>query len=439
MTRTLKVSLLVLFLLQLVVATRFELAHDEAYYWLYSRHLDWGYFDHPPFVAVVIRLFSFLPHSEIAVRSGFIVLQLASLWLTIRLTGAALLTALLFFSFPLASFAGILALPDMPLLFMTTCYFVLLKKYLQEDSGKNSSLLGLCIAALFYAKYHGVLVVFFTILAYPRLMLRKSFYLSALTALVAFFPHLWWQYQHQFATLRYHFLERPQSDFLPGRSLEYLLLQLFLAGVFVGPLVWFSVLRSRSEDVFHRALKFVAVGSILFFLVTSFNKRVEANWTIFTTVPLVILSVRDGLWTRRWARITLMLSCVFVMSARLLFLLPVVPSGLSRLGEFRGWKVWAGDVAQVCGEQPILANTYQVAAKLSFYLNREIGSLNYHSRKNQFDIWRLDKTIPTKDVCYITNQREFQGIQTRTPEGKTLRIVKNQSLEQLWELKSNQR
>ncbi|QJB40690.1 hypothetical protein HF324_23770 [Chitinophaga oryzae] len=25
-----------------------ELWDDEAYYWVYSRHMDWGYFDHPP-------------------------------------------------------------------------------------------------------------------------------------------------------------------------------------------------------------------------------------------------------------------------------------------------------------------------------------------------------------------------------------------------------
>lgn len=31
---------------------------DEAYYWLWSRHLDFSYYDHPPMVAYLIRLFS---------------------------------------------------------------------------------------------------------------------------------------------------------------------------------------------------------------------------------------------------------------------------------------------------------------------------------------------------------------------------------------------
>jgi hypothetical protein len=29
---------------------------DEAYYWVYSLNLQWGYFDHPPVVALGIKI-----------------------------------------------------------------------------------------------------------------------------------------------------------------------------------------------------------------------------------------------------------------------------------------------------------------------------------------------------------------------------------------------
>jgi hypothetical protein len=45
-----------------------ELAHDEAYYWMYSRNLAWGYFDHPPFIAILIKLGYALIPEEIGVR-----------------------------------------------------------------------------------------------------------------------------------------------------------------------------------------------------------------------------------------------------------------------------------------------------------------------------------------------------------------------------------
>lgn len=435
MTKTLRLSLLLVFIFQILMALGFELAHDEAYYWLYSKHLDWGYFDHPPFVGVIIKLFSFLPHSELAVRIGFIVLQFLSLQLLFSLTSNALIVSLLFFSFPLASFTGLLALPDIPLLFMTACYCFQLKKYLEKDSIKNSLLLGLIIALLFYAKYHGVLLVFFTMLAIPKLLLRKSFYLVAASALAAFFPHMLWQYQHDFSTLRYHFIERPSSSFSLKRSLEFVGLQIVLAGVLAGPLVWWEVVKNKSGNAFDRAMKFITIGTVLFFLFSSFSKRVEANWTIFIAIPLIYLAASGLVWQKKWARTLLYVSFAIVMGARLLVVLPVEMTGIKRLKEFHGWKQWAQEVQKICGPEALLANSYQVASKLSYYLNQEIGALNYHSRKNQFDYWRFDKNLPSKEVCYVTDKSEFQGELIKTPEGKTLRIVKNQSIESLLKLK----
>ena len=214
MTKILNLSLIFILIFQVLVASGFELAHDEAYYWLYSRHLDWGFFDHPPAVGVIIRFFSFLPHSEIAVRLGFILLQIAASILLIREVpkNRQILALILFFSFPLASFGGLLALPDLPLLFMTTVYCVMLKRFLEKED--NISIYGLTVAIplLLYSKYHGILVVFFTILAVPQLLKRKNFWLIAGGSLAIFWPHVLWQYQHDFSTLKYHFLERPNTS-----------------------------------------------------------------------------------------------------------------------------------------------------------------------------------------------------------------------------------
>ena len=435
MTKSLKLSLLALFLFQVLISCGFELAHDEAYYWLYSKHLDWGYFDHPPFVGVVIKLFSFLGHSEFSVRLGFIILQMSSLIILLKMTSHRMMSFILFVSFPLASFTGLLALPDIPLLFMTAVYCYFLKVFLEKDSLRNAGILGLTIALLFYAKYHGVLLVFFTMLAIPKLLTRKSFYLVALVAVVCFMPHLIWQYEHDFSTLRYHFIERPSSSFSFKRSLEYIGLQVGLAGVFAGPILWWIVIKNKTNAPFDRAMKFISIGTVLFFLFSSFSKRVEANWTVFLTIPLIYLVADSNLWTRKWAKSLLYSSFVIVLLARLLFVLPVEMVPIKRLKEFHGWKSWSQEVQKICETSSILANSYQIASKLSFYLNQEISALNYHSRKNQFDYWNLEKKIPTKEVCYITDSQEFGGTEILTPEGKTLRVVKNQGLESLLQLK----
>ena len=49
-------TIVALLLLRLVAAAYTPLTFDEAYYWTWSKHLAGGYYDHPPMVAVVIRL-----------------------------------------------------------------------------------------------------------------------------------------------------------------------------------------------------------------------------------------------------------------------------------------------------------------------------------------------------------------------------------------------
>lgn len=427
MTKILNLSLILLLIFQLWIAASFELAHDEAYYWIYSQHLDWGFFDHPPAVGVIIKLFSFLPHSELAVRLGFVLLQMLASFLLLKEVpkNRQMIALGLFFAFPLASFGGLLALPDLPLLFMTTLYCVMLKRYLEKED--NFSIYGLtaAIPLLLYSKYHGILVVFFTLVAIPKIYKRKDFWWIAFGALAIFWPHLLWQYKHDFATLKYHFFERPKADFSIKRLIEYSVTQVFLAGLFVGPVVWWITLKFKSKNEFERALKFICVGTFVFFFISTMSKKFEANWTIFLTAPLILLSVQSVLWDKKWPKIILAASFAVVMLARVLLTLDPATVKIRRLTEFHGWKNWALLVDEKC-QQPIMANTYQTAAKLSFYLNRPIHALNYHSRKNQFDYWMHDEDYYlTPEVCYITDKKQFPGEEIVAPDGKKLHLVKD--------------
>jgi 4-amino-4-deoxy-L-arabinose transferase-like glycosyltransferase len=60
-----------LVLLRLAAAAWTPLTFDEAYYWMWSKHLAGGYYDHPPMVAVVIRLGTMIAgDTEFGVRSS---------------------------------------------------------------------------------------------------------------------------------------------------------------------------------------------------------------------------------------------------------------------------------------------------------------------------------------------------------------------------------
>jgi len=441
MTKYLKLSLILLFLVQLLVAGNFDLAHDEAYYWLFSKNLDWGYFDHPPFMAMVIKFFSFLPHSEISVRIGFIILQFLTLFILLRLTDPKRhkIVAILFFAFPLASLTGLLAIPDMPLLFMTACYCYGLRDYFEKKDLYSAAKLGVIIPLLLYAKYHGILLIFFTILACPKILLRRDFYLVALISVIVFLPHIYWQYKHDFSTLHYHFVERPSAKFSTHRVFEYLGIQLALAGVFVGPVVWWIVIKFKPDSSFDRAMKFISIGTVLFFLLSSFSKKVESNWTIFLAVPLIYLVANSSLWEKFWVKRLLYTSASFVILARVLFIVPYEYSSLKRINEFQGWRKWTHKVKAMCGDREIMANTYQVASKLSYYLNQNVPALNLYSRKNQFDYWLFQNDLKTQDVCYLTDKIEFTGLAAFTPDGKEIKVIKNVKLVDLLKLKEKDR
>ena len=57
------------------------LDNDEAYYWMYSKYLAWGYFDHPPMIALMIKIGYLFFHNELGVRLLTVFSQLITLYL----------------------------------------------------------------------------------------------------------------------------------------------------------------------------------------------------------------------------------------------------------------------------------------------------------------------------------------------------------------------
>jgi len=59
---------LIFFTINIVQALLTDLHGDEAYYWRYAQDLDWGYFDHPPMTALMIKIGGLFFSGELGVR-----------------------------------------------------------------------------------------------------------------------------------------------------------------------------------------------------------------------------------------------------------------------------------------------------------------------------------------------------------------------------------
>ncbi|RYY39803.1 MAG: glycosyltransferase family 39 protein [Chitinophagaceae bacterium] len=217
--RRLLLLILIASALRLLLAGMLELGNDEVYYWTYAQRMQWNYFDHPPLVAIWIRLFTGnleLQYSEVFVRLGSVVscaVASSILFHTVRRLHserAAWITAVLYHcSIYAGIIAGLFILPDSPqMLFWCAALYFAVRIHESPRGWKPWIGFGLMAGLSILGKVHGVFLWFgmgLFILARQRAWLaRPQLYVAAvLTALVAS-PILIWNLQNDFITYRFH-------------------------------------------------------------------------------------------------------------------------------------------------------------------------------------------------------------------------------------------
>ena len=100
-----------------------------------------------------------------------------------------------------------------PCCFLFPCFSWRIKNLRFPPQFSNTVLLGFIVALMFYSKYHGILIVFFTLISNIKLFTRWQTYFAGMIALVLFFPHLYWQHQHNYPSIQYHLFERNAIDY----------------------------------------------------------------------------------------------------------------------------------------------------------------------------------------------------------------------------------
>src|SRR5512133_1962244 len=121
-----------------IVQARFTpLNNDEAYYWMYSKYLSWGYFDHPPMIAIMIRIGDMIFHNELGVRFLVVVCQTGTLFIVWKLLnedralskGSLFIFMMLIAILPVFNIYSFIATPDAPLIFFTAVFLLVYKRF----------------------------------------------------------------------------------------------------------------------------------------------------------------------------------------------------------------------------------------------------------------------------------------------------------------------
>ncbi len=395
--------------INLLQASFTELIYDEAYYWYYAQQPAWGYFDHPPMVAWMIAAGGWILPGEAGVRLISCLLgagTLYLLWLLVDRPGKqGYLPQLLvwFLSIPLLHAYGFLSLPDTPLLFFTALFFWVYKRFLESPGTGRAMLLGLVMAALMYSKYHAALIILFVLFSNLRLLRSRYAWIALFVSLLSYAPHLAWLYGQDFVSVKYHLFERPNQPYQFWKFTGGYVVNLIVLFGLCFPWVYRCLWQFRAADLFERALKFTAWGILVFFLISSFQRRVQTQWLIAACIPLAILVgtriVQDErLRTWVWRASLANLAVLFFLRLGLMYE-PLFPVRY----ESHGNRAWVGNLKELAAGAPVVfENSYRQASMYQFYSGQPAFSLNNAMyRKNQYSIDGSEARVQGKRIFHI--------------------------------------
>ena len=432
------------FLVNLLQGIFTEIQEDEAYYALFGEHLAWGYYDHPPMVALMAFLSSILFSGTLGVRLFTIIAScfaLLVIWLIAigrpvdsetnpKLSDLSPKSIVLFFivsySIVMFNIYGFVTTPDVALIMFSALFLFMYQRYLNDSSWKNALVMGTIMALMVYSKYHAFLFLGLIVLSNLKLLKDGKFWVACLVALALLTPHIVWQVSNDFPSFRYHLAGRNEA-FRWSYFWEYLPNQLLIFNPFTFGAVVYVLIKSKKTSlpcmsfrdhpttdtlprssvgmtwsdgrresmhgnlIFERGLKFILIGFFFFFWLMAFRGHVEPHWTIVCVIPAVVLVYRRALIDEKlWKYIKwfILPSLLLVLALRIL----LTTSLADRFG-YHGKEAYYHAIEQVAGDYPVVfQGSFQQPALYHFFTGKESAALrSYYDRKTQYDLWQFDK------------------------------------------------
>jgi 4-amino-4-deoxy-L-arabinose transferase-like glycosyltransferase/membrane-associated phospholipid phosphatase len=406
---------------------KIELSEDEAYQWLWSKHLALSYYSKPPLIAYTQWL-----GTHIFGDTQFGVRFLSPLFAAI--TGSALLVFLAREFNPRTAFFTVAALCAAPLpavgatlmtidalsvlfwtLAMVTCW-----RAIQRDSLRDWIVTGIFIAFGLLAKYIALaqwipIVLFLTLAA--RAQFRKpGVYLAFIISLLGLLPVIIWNQQNNWITLT-HLGERSGLDQAWRFSSRYLndffwQELLLLNPVFFILIAWAALRFWKNRTPLQTYLFCMGAPLFLGYFLYTIRARVQPNWIAPAILPLFALAATywDARWTIAIKRtvtagfVVGFIAVILTHDTNLTGTIAAVrlPAKYDPLKRVRAWSTLANEVAkereklEAAAGKPffVVADHYGLTSLLTFYtpsakknIDAQIFVVTTDVPHNQFYFW----------------------------------------------------
>ncbi|MBT9312300.1 ArnT family glycosyltransferase [Leptothoe kymatousa] len=291
--------------LRLLIAWLLPPGFDEAYYFLYTQHWDWSYFDHPVMVAVTTALGPWVTGyiSPLTLRLGALLLYGLSTGLLYLIGGRLFNRTVGMWSVAIASLCplfilsfGVLAAPDNALIFWWTAvmYVAAIEFFPQHKPYQPTAkiaLIGLLLGLVCLSKYHGFilglsLVGFCATSQQHRRALISPWTIVALGLFsLTLTPLIYWNAQNEWLSFGFHLSSRFDGTTATTRFNVLTMVGVWLVGVAylfpsLGFPLWWVSGRSLFNlgDLRHRFLLWMGLPIALGFTLLGGITHVYPAW-----------------------------------------------------------------------------------------------------------------------------------------------------------------
>jgi undecaprenyl-diphosphatase len=421
---------------RIYLAATLGLHQDEAYYWLWTKHLALGYFDHPPMVGYFIWLTTILSSSEFFVRLSAILVSIILSVIVWKLSkeifekdAVAAGSVLLLNLYPMTMAGSIIVTPDVPafLFWGLSVYFAW--QIFRTQSTVFWYLTGIAFGMALVSKYTTVLfapcLFLFLIFTDERKHLKTIHpYLALLVSFIVFLPVVYWNSQNDWISFKFqlgHGLSN-KAVYSFANLLEYFGGQLMV----LTPFAWLAGFYAAIVCLFTKNkgklfLSLMSLPIILFFGYASLKKSGEANWPAlayfsFTIVLSGYLFSEEAMsWFKKSLWLFILITCLFFSSIVTLHarftVLPLAKFNkewpqTDATNFFYGWKELAEEVNKINdinGVDFIITPSHQLSALLSYYTKEKYYTYidEKITRKSQFNLWKFQEKYKGRNGLYI--------------------------------------
>lgn len=406
-------ALALLTALRLALAATLPLAPDEAYYWVWSRALAPGYFDHPPMVALWIRAGTWLAGDTafgirllgpLAAAFGSLLLWDAADRLLPGHYGAGITAVWLLNATLMVGAGAVVMTPDTPLLLFWTAALWGMARIVAGGSGAWWLAVGLFVGLAAASKYTAALlalgIALWLVLAGRPWLRRWQPYAGAALMVLIVAPVLWWNATHGWAS----FLRQGgrAAAWSPDRALQYLLELLGGQILLATPLIFLlgaAGIALAARAAWHRrdqaagVLAILTLLPMLVFAQHAFGDRVQPNWPaiVYPAAAVAAAGLGGRFWRRlRCPAIALGLLVTGVVYAQAAFGILPLPTRLDPIAlRTEGWRELAAKAEAArrrAGAGFIAADQYGLAAELARNLPAAVPVVAVGPRWSSFNL-----------------------------------------------------